>query len=90
MTKRGKLEIIKDVLGIIKGHHNSIKVTPLLRSANISSTRFKGYMSELLEKSLIKEITDEKKEKFISLTDKGFRFLEKYKTIIDFIEEFGL
>ena len=28
MTKRGKLEIIKDILGVIKDSHNKIKITP--------------------------------------------------------------
>mgnify|MGYP001583784859 CR=1 FL=1 len=90
MAKRGKLEIMRDVLKIIQENHNSIKTTPLLRATNISSIRFKEYFSGLLEKNLIKEVIDKKGEKFISLTDIGFRFLEKYKTIIDFIEEFEL
>jgi predicted transcriptional regulator len=90
MAKRGKLEIIRDILNKIHDNHNSIKVTPLLRKANISSIRFKEYFLELLEKGLIKEIVGKNGEKFISLTDKGFKFLEKYRTIIDFIKEFEL
>ncbi len=89
MTKRGKLEIIKDVLSIIYKNHNSIKITPLIRQSNISSTRFKEYYSELLNKNLIKE-NNHKENKTISLTDKGHQFLEKYKTIINFINEFEL
>ena len=89
MTKRGKLEIIKDVLSIIYKNHNSIKITPLIRQSNISSTRFKEYYSELLNKNLIKE-NSHKENKTISLTDKGHQFLEKYKTIINFINEFEL
>lgn len=90
MTKRGKLEIMRDLLNIIKEEHNSIKPTPLLRKANMSSSRFKNYLSELLERRLIKEVIDKKKERFISLTDKGFKFLEKYSSIVCFIEEFEL
>jgi predicted transcriptional regulator len=89
MVKRGKLEIIKDILKIIQEHHNSIKSTPLLRQSNVSSTRFKEYFNELLKKRFIKEIKV-KEERFISLTEKGFRFLEKYKEIINFIDEFEL
>lgn len=81
---------MKDVLRIIQDNHNSIKTTPLLRKSNISSVRFKDYLNELLKKDLVKEVIDKKNEKFISLTDKGFRFLEKYKIIIDFIDEFEL
>lgn len=90
MVKRGKLEIIKDILNIIRESYNSIKLTPLLRKSNISSARFKEYLSELIEKKFIKEVINQNEEKFVSLTDKGFKFLEKYKTIIDFIDEFEL
>jgi predicted transcriptional regulator len=89
MAKRGKLEIIKDMLTIIKDNRNLIKPTPLLRQSNISSSRFKEYFNELSERKFIKEI-NHKGGKFISLTEKGFKFLEKYKTIINFIDEFEL
>jgi predicted transcriptional regulator len=89
MAKRNKLEIIKDILTIIQSSHNSIKPTPLLRQSNISSSRFKEYFSELLDKKFVKEI-NHKESKYISLTERGSRFLEKYKTIINFIDEFEL
>lgn len=89
MAKRGRLEIIKDILEIIQKNRNSIKSTPLLRKTNISSSRFKEYYSELISKKFIKE-TNSKNGKRISLTEKGARFLEKYKTIISFIDEFEL
>jgi len=89
MAKRGKLEIIYDILKIIQKSNNSIKPTPLLRQSNISTTRFKEYFSELVTKNFVREI-NHKGEKFISLTDKGFKFLEKYRTIINFIDEFEL
>ena len=89
MNKRGKLEIMKDILQIIQ-INNSIKPTPLQRKSNISSLRFKSYYKELLEKNLIREIINSKNEKSIILTDKGFKFLSKYNTIINFIQEFEL
>ncbi len=89
MVKRGRLEIIRDILRIIQKNHNSIKRTPLLRKTNISSKRFKDYYGELIEKNFIKEI-DVKGEKRISITDTGMKFLEKYQTIVNFINEFGL
>ena len=89
MAKRGKLEIIRDILKIIQENHNSIKPTPLLRQSNISSSSFKEYFSELIKKKFVKEINN-KGNKYISLTEKGLRFLEKYKTIVNFIEEFEL
>jgi len=87
MAKRNKLEIVKDILKIIQDNH-SIKPTPLLRRSNISSSRFKEYYSELLEKEFLKETYG--KNKKITLTEKGQKYLEKYQTIINFIDEFEL
>ena len=89
MAKRGKLEIIKDILKIIQENRNAIKSTPLLRQSNLSSSRFKEYFSEILDKKFIKEINS-KGNKYISLTERGLKFLEKYKTIVNFIDEFEL
>ena len=85
MAKRNKLEIIKDILEIIQ-KNNKIKPTPLSRKSNLSSTRFREYFLELMQKGFIKEGN----ENFIYLTEKGFKFLERYKTIINFIDEFEL
>ena len=74
MAKRNKLEIIKDILNIIQ-ENRSIKPTPLLRKSNLSSSRFKEYYSELLQKEF---------------TKKGREYLEKYFVIISFIDEFEL
>jgi predicted transcriptional regulator len=90
MTKRGKLEVMRDILKIIQESRNFIRPTPLLRKSKLSSVRFKEYFLELVEKDLVKEINDKKGDKFVILTEKGFKFLDKYKTIISFIEEFEL
>jgi len=88
--KRERLEVIYDLLHIISERHNSIKPTPLLRFSNLSSSSFSEYYDELLAKGFIKEIIDEKEKKYVTLTDKGFRFLEKYSLIRGFISEFEL
>lgn len=89
MTKRSKLEIIQDILKTIQESHNSIRITPLIRKSNLSSTRFNEYFNELITKKLLIEKTNNK-EKTISLTEKGQKYLEKYSNIISFIEEFDL
>lgn len=89
VKKRERLEVVRDILRIIQDNHNSIKLTPLLRSSNLSSKRFYIYLRELLEKELVKEVKN-KNGKYISITVKGFRYLEKYQNIINFIEEFEL
>jgi len=89
MGKRGKLEIMRDILKIIRENKNVIKPTPLLRKSNLSSERFQEYFSELLEKGFIREM-DSKNGKSIGLADKGFKYLERYLIITSFIEDFGL
>lgn len=89
MAKRARLEIIYDILDTIRKNNNFIKFTPLLRKSNISTARFKEYLFELIEKGFVREL-DLKNGKAISLTNKGFIFLDKYKTIITFIDEFEL
>lgn len=89
MVKRGRLEIIKDILKIIQDNNNSIKFTPLLRKSNLSSQRFLEYINELIKKEFVKEVMN-KKNKYIVLTEKGFMYLRKYENIIGFIKEFEL
>lgn len=89
MAKRNKIEIMKDIMNIIQDNKNSIKPTPLLRKSNMSSTRFKEYLQEMIAKEFIQEIGTNEGKKII-LTNKGFKFLEKYRTIVEFIDEFEL
>ena len=89
VKKRGKLEVIFDILNLIKKHQNSIRPTPLLRQSNLSTDRFQGYYLELMNKGFIREMND-KNGKLITLTDKGFKYLEEYQKITSFIDEFGL
>ena len=90
MAKRGKLEIMQDILRVVQSNRNYIKTTPLMRKSNLSSARFKEYYIEMLKKGLIFEKTNEGGERFVSLGEKGMSFLEKYKAIIGFIDEFEL
>jgi len=90
MGKRDKLEIIRDILKIIKENHGHIKMTPLLRKSNLSSKRFADYKAELLERELIQDIEEKKKGKQILITPKGMEFLEKYRAIVNFVKEFEL
>ncbi|MFH1408672.1 MAG: winged helix-turn-helix domain-containing protein [Nanoarchaeota archaeon] len=90
IRKRDRLEVIFDLLKTIRDNHNSIKPTPLLRYSNLSSQSFSEYLKEVLDKEFVIEITDKKGKKFYSLSVKGFKYLEKYKTIIGFIDEFNL
>ena len=65
--KRDRLEVIHDFLLIIRKHNNSIRRTPLMRQANLSTQRFTEYLRELKQKELIREMQDKKSNKFILL-----------------------
>lgn len=90
MKKRDKLEVIHDILEIIRDKHNSILPTPLLRYSNLSTKNFAEYMRGLIEKGLVKEVPGDSGKKYYTLTDKGFRYLDKYSAIRGFIEEFEM
>ncbi len=87
--KRERLDVIRDILQTIK-QNREIKPTRLLYASNLSPQMFKEYINELISKKFIKLDIDEKEKKTFSLTKKGYDFLNEYKLIENFIENFGL
>lgn len=98
--KRGKLEIIKDILGAISLNRNII-TTKLLYKSNLSIPSFKNYTNLLIERKLIeckilpgrKNLNKEKitkGHKTFNLTELGRQYLEDYKAIEMFLEKYGL
>lgn len=89
VKKRERLEVIKDILNSIR-ESRQIKPTRLLYSSNLSPQMFKEYINELITKGFIKLEIAESEKKTFSLTKKGQEFLQEYKIIENFIENFGL
>ena len=87
--KRERLDVIKDILKAIM-KNRQIKPTRLLYASNLSPQMFKVYINELISKKFIKLDINEKDKKTFSLTKKGQEFLQEYKVIENFIENFGL
>jgi len=87
--KRERLNVIRDILKAIQ-KNRQIKPTRLLYASNLSPQMFKEYINELIAKKFIKLDIDKKDKKTFSLTKKGFDFLQEYKIIENFIENFGL
>ena len=87
--KRERLEVIKDILRSIM-ENRKIKPTRLLYASNLSPQMFKEYINELISKGFIKIDFDKNEKKFFLLTKKGQEFLQEYKAIENFIENFGL
>ena len=93
--KRERLEVIKDILESIRSNRK-IKPTRLLYASNLSPQMFKEYVNELLVKGFVKSIIEpakkksKKDQKFFILTLKGQNFLQEYRVIENFVENFGL
>ena len=90
VVKRERLEVIFDILKIIRNNNNSIKPTPLLRFSNLSFNSFSIYERDLVGKGFMRIEEDLKGKKYYTLTDKGFNYLDKYDVIKRFISEFDL
>jgi len=90
VQKRDRLEVIYDILRIIKENNNSIKPTPLQRFSNLSFNSFNDYEKELVKKEFIRIEIDKKNRKYYTLSDKGFKYLNKYLIIKNFVNDFEL
>jgi len=84
MAKRGRLEIIRDILKLIKENRKGIKITPLLRRSGLSSKRFYEYLREMKMKGFVVQSEN------VRIAEKGEKYLDKYEVIVGFIEEFEL
>ena len=87
--KRDSLQVIYDILNVIREKNGNIKPTHILYKSNLSHSMMDEYLKDLVAKNFISEIKT-KNGKTYSLKDKGYEFLEKYKTIINLLESFGL
>ena len=87
--KRTRLEVIRDILSVIKDRSGKIKPTHILYKSNLSHDMMEGYLNELIEKDFISEQRNAEGKRY-SINEKGLRFLEKYRQIAEFSEGFGL
>lgn len=87
--KRGRLDIITDMLATLQSSGGEIKPTHLMYKSNLSHVQMSSYLEELLDKELIQKIK-KKTNDYIIMTDKGFEFFEKLKQMREFEKTFGL
>ena len=87
--KRNRLQIVHDILGVIKERSGKIKPTHILYKSNLSYQMMEEYLQELIEKNFIIEMKT-KKGKTYSITEKGLKYLNEYKLIMSFTDSFGL
>ena len=87
--KRTRLEIIKDILEVVKNRNGKAKPTHILYKSNLSHQMMEIYLKELIAKKFV-ILSEEKNGKLYLITDKGINYLNKYKLISDFTQSFGL
>ena len=89
VKRRGKLEIIADILSSIQNKEGKIKPTHLLYKSNLSHAKLMEYVDILLEKGMIEERLVKGKKMFF-MKDQGHKFLLEFERIKEFSDSFGL
>lgn len=87
--KRTRLEVMHDILEVVKTRNGKIKPTHILYKSNLSYQMMEEYLGELIEKGFLVQ-KKLKQGRTYELTAKGFEFLQKYSMIKDFTTSFGL
>ena len=87
--KRTRLEIIRDILLVVKNQNGKAKPTHILYKSNLSYSMMEEYLAELLSKQFVEEKRMGKGKNYL-ITSKGLKFLEEYNKIVDFTNSFGL
>ena len=87
--RRGRLEIIADILRSVQDKGGRIKPTHLLYKSNLSHTKLKEYLETLVEKGMIEEQVV-KGKKTIIMKEEGHKFLLEFDRIKEFSDSFGL
>ena len=89
VKRRGKLEIIADILRAIQNKEGKIKPTHLLYKSNLSHAKLMEYIDMLLKRGMIEERLV-KGHKIFFMKDQGHKFLLEFERIKEFSESFGL
>jgi len=90
VTYRDSSQIVADLLTTTKQYgQEGIKITHLLRKANLSHSRLTKFVENLTWAGLINKIEYDGKNTFV-ITPKGRQYLESYEKFSDFAESFGL
>ena len=89
MPKRNRIDIIENMLLVLSKKRN-MKQTHLMYKSNLSYKQLKLYLEELIQENFVTKEKINKNNFYITLTEKGRKFLEKIREMKDFESTFGL
>jgi predicted transcriptional regulator len=87
--KRDRLEVIRDILLVIRAKNGTIKPTHILYKSNLSHQMMEEYMTDLIGRGFVEELKKDDRRTY-QLTPKGFEYLNQYQYISQFMSSFGL
>ena len=70
MKKRTRLEVIRDLLEILK-ENRQVKITHLIYKSNLSNNSIKPYLKDLISNNMVEELF-EKEKRLFKITKKGY------------------
>ena len=88
--KRDRLEIIHDILQVVRDHRGVVRPTHILYKSNLSHPMLTEYLDELMAKGFLTETADKDGKKSYELTEKGYNYLRDYGVIRGFVDSYGL
>ena len=92
MSYRSRIRVIADILKVAREESASegyVKVSVLLRRANLSYSRLVPLVNELIELGLLEEVSAGRSSGY-RITRKGIEFLEEFERFERFAKTYGL
>ena len=87
-SKRSKTQLYANVLEVLIGYPEGIKITRLSYGVGVPVDRLRAMVEELNSFGLVRKITDDEGNYYIA-TPRGLDFLDTYWKMQGFLEIFG-
>ncbi len=89
---RSHIRVIADILGVTRDssmNEGFVRVSVLLRKANLSYSRLMSFINELVDNGLLEEVSIERGSGY-RITERGIDFLEEFERFERFTKAYGL